>query len=76
MRRILLAAVLTSSLLAASPTHLLDPLLSFLFSLWTAPSDLDAGCGADPDGRCTTPSQPGPDAGCGADPSGWCNPGS
>jgi len=76
MRRILFAAALAAALAPTSPAHLLDPLWSFLSTLWAAPSGFDAGCGFDPNGNCNPAPQPQLDAGCGADPDGLCKPGS
>jgi hypothetical protein len=75
MRRILLAVALAASLAPMAPS-LLGPLQTLLSSLWGAPATLDAGCGFDPDGRCTTAPQPQLDEGCGFDPDGRCQPGS
>jgi hypothetical protein len=72
MRRTLVAVTLTTSLLA--PTWGQPPLGSlwtFLSSLWGG-AITDAGCGADPDGRCALAPQPTTDEGCGADPDGRC----
>jgi hypothetical protein len=73
MRRILLAAALTASLAATSPS-VFDSLWSLLSRLWSAPEAVDIGCGWDPNGRCQP--QPQSDIGCGFDPSGRCQPGS
>ena len=63
MRRTVIALTLIGSLI--SQPSLLDTFWSFLSTVW---SESDAGCGADPDGRCRP--APQPDAGCGADPDG------
>ena len=92
MRRTLLAVALAASLAPTSSPGFFHPLWSLLSALWTAPASQDAGCGADPSGRCApnlqTDEGPGwdpdgrsasalqTDAGCGADPDGRCNPGS
>jgi hypothetical protein len=75
MRRALLAAALTASLMTpgAGQTRLLDPLWSFLASLWTTPPTKE-GCGMDPSGLCRPAARPASDAGCGMDPNGRCNP--
>jgi hypothetical protein len=74
MRHTFAAVALTASLLtsAFNPSSLLDPLLSFLKSLWSAPAQSDIGCGWDPSGRCIP--QPQSDIGCGWDPDGRCIP--
>ena len=72
MRHILVAAVLTATLAAPAPSSLLGPFWDLLASLWSATASSDAGCGADPDGRCIPAAQPTSDIGCGADPDGWC----
>jgi len=74
MRRILLAAAFAATFAPTAPSHLLDPLWSFLSTLWAAPSALDEGCGFDPNGRCAP--QPQLDEGCGFDPDGRCETGS
>ncbi|HWM89823.1 MAG TPA: hypothetical protein VN493_03580 [Thermoanaerobaculia bacterium] len=66
MRRALIALALTASMLTSQPT-LVDSVWSFLSAIWSQSSP-DAGCGADPNGRCAP--QPRIDAGCGADPDG------
>jgi hypothetical protein len=65
MRKTLTALALTATLI--SQPALLDSFWTFLSSLWEE-STPDAGCGADPSGRCNP--QPQIDEGCGADPSG------
>ena len=70
MRKSLAALTLAAALAAGRPAFL-DQLWSLLTSLWSA-STADAGCGADPSGRCLLPPQT--DAGCIADPDGRCNP--
>ncbi|HWM91865.1 MAG TPA: hypothetical protein VN493_13955 [Thermoanaerobaculia bacterium] len=70
MRKALLTLALAGSLAAGRPA-LLDQLWSLLTSVWSASSP-DAGCIADPDGRCRP--APQTDEGCGADPSGGCRP--
>ena len=67
MRRTLIALALVGSL--ASQPSLLDTFWSFLSTIWSE-SGPDAGCGADPDGRCSPVPPPETDAGCGADPDG------
>lgn len=76
MRRALIAAALSTSLMApgAGPIHLLDPLWALFTSLWNAPATKE-GCGMDPNGRCKPAVQPSTDAGCGMDPDGRCKPG-
>jgi hypothetical protein len=71
MRRILLAVALTASLAPMAPSFF-GPLQALLSSLWDASATLDAGCGFDPDGRCTTTPQFQLDEGCGFDPDGRC----
>lgn len=70
MRRSLVAAALTASLLAG-PAQLFHPLWELLSSLWSGVTE-KAGGGADPDGRLAPAPQPPPttDAGAGADPFG------
>jgi hypothetical protein len=70
MRRSFAIFTVTTARLA-SPARpiLLDRIWSFLSAIWTGPST-DAGCGADPYGRCTPAAQPAVDAGCGMDPNG------
>jgi hypothetical protein len=70
MRRSFAIFAVTSTLLT-SPARpvLLDQIWSFLSAIWSGPS-IDAGCGADPYGRCTPVIQP--DEGCGMDPYGRC----
>ena len=70
MRKPLAALTLAAALAAGRPA-VLDQLWSLLTSLWSA-STADAGCGADPDGRCLPPPQT--DEGCIGDPNGRCNP--
>lgn len=74
MNRILFAVTLASSLLMSPATRSL--LVDQLSALWSEPST-KAGCGWDPNGRCTPVPQPQPetDAGCGMDPNG-CSQGS
>lgn len=72
MRRTLVAVTLASYLLSTPAGRFLQPLWDLVSSLWASPAQ--AGCGADPDGRCLP--QPQLDEGCGLDPSGRCNPGS
>ncbi|MBW8876428.1 MAG: hypothetical protein JF614_15785 [Acidobacteria bacterium] len=71
MRRALVAATLSASLLApmAGQSPLLGSLCSFLSSLWSG-ATADAGCGADPDGRCAPAPRPTTDEGGGWDPNG------
>jgi len=73
MRRSLAVFAVTTALLAAPAGRpvLLDRIWSVLSTIWSGPST-DAGCGWDPNGRCTPVVQP--DAGCGADPFGLCTP--
>jgi hypothetical protein len=63
MRRSLLALALAVPLL--SQPALVDTFWTLLSGVWE-----NAGCGADPDGRCATIPQPQVDEGCGADPDG------
>ena len=65
MRRTVIALALIGSLV--SQPSLLDTFWSFLSTIWSE-SNPDAGCGADPDGRCRP--APQQEAGCGADPNG------
>jgi len=74
MRRTLLAVALAASLAPTSSPGFFHQIWSLLSALWTVPASQDAGCGMDPNGRCTNVLQP--DEGCGMDPSGRCNPGS
>jgi hypothetical protein len=71
MRRSLAVFAVTTALLAAPAGRpvLLDRIWSVLSAIWSGPST-DAGCGADPYGRCTPVVQP--EEGCGADPYGRC----
>jgi hypothetical protein len=72
MRRSLVAAALTASLLAPGPgpAQLLHPLWALLSSLWSGAME-KAGGGADPDGlHAPAPPQPTTDAGGGWDPNG------
>jgi len=73
MRRAMFAVLFTSSLLAsaAHSPGLFDPLWGFLSSIWRGAA-ADAGCGADPYGRCGSAPQPTLDTGCGFDPYGQC----
>jgi len=76
MRKALFALAVASSLTV--PSSLLNSLGTLLDSIWHTASIAKAGCGADPDGRCTpapTPQTQG-DAGCGMDPDGRCKSGS
>lgn len=66
MRRTILLALLSASLLTA-PASSLDRLWSFLSSMW-APESIDAGCSLDPSGHCRP--APTTDEGCGLDPNG------
>lgn len=77
MRKALFAAALTASLLGgpAGRPDLFDPFFAFFSAIWNGQS-LDAGCGFDPNGRCTAAPQPQSDAGCGMDPWGRCLGGS
>ncbi len=80
MRRMFIAMAVTASLLTTAPSHLLDPLWALFSRIWSSSTPLqpqpDAGCGADPNGRCLPDPQPQPNAGCESDPSGRCNPSS
>lgn len=84
-----LAALLTVSWASAAPPsrqpaaqvaavpESLHQLWSRWAGLWSLlqAATLDAGCHADPDGRCASearPAAPSNDAGCHADPSGGC----
>jgi hypothetical protein len=71
MRRSLAVFAVTTALLAAPARRpvLLDRIWSFFSAIWSGPS-IDAGCGADPYGRCTSAPQPAVDEGCGWDPYG------
>lgn len=65
MRPTLLAVVLTASFATAPSLGFLEPLWSFLASF------AEAGCGADPFGRCNpAPQHPTLESGCGFDPLG------
>ena len=66
MRRTVIALALVGSLFT-QPT-LLDPIWSFLSSIWS--ESTDAGCGSDPNGKCIPAPPPESDAGCGSDPNG------
>jgi hypothetical protein len=68
MRRSLVAAALTASLLApgAGQPH---PLWAFLSSLWSGITEKEGG-GADPNGSHALAPRPTTDAGGGADPDG------
>ena len=69
MRRSLVAAALTASLLAG-PAQLLPPFWTLLSSLWSGAME-KAGGGADPFGlQAPAPPQPTTDAGGGWDPFG------
>jgi hypothetical protein len=75
MRRTLVAMAFTASLMTAVPSSLFDRFWTILSTVWgTTPSSTEAGCGADPNGRCLPAPQPHLDAGCGADPDGRCLP--
>jgi hypothetical protein len=76
MRRILLATALAAALAPTAGSTFLDPLWSFVSSLWGGQAARDEGCGFDPSGRCLAAPQAQPDEGCGMDPSGRCQPGS
>lgn len=52
---------------ASAPLDLFGRLWSFLSSFWSK-----NGCGADPDGLCTSTPTPTSENGCGIDPSGLC----
>lgn len=67
MRRSLLALALAVPLI--SQPALLDSFWSLLSAVW-AESSADAGCIADPSGRCAPAPQPQADEGCIADPNG------
>lgn len=72
MRRSLVAAALTASLLVPGPgpTQLLHPLWALLSSLWSGVTE-KAGGGADPFGlQAPAPPPPTTDEGGGADPFG------
>ncbi len=72
MRRSLVAAALTASLLApgSGPAQLFHPLWTLLPSLWSGVT-VKTGGGVDPDGRLApAPPQPTTDAGGGWDPFG------
>jgi hypothetical protein len=71
MRRSLVAAALTASLLAPGPgpAQMLHPLWTFLSLLWSGAME-KAGGGADPFGLQAPAPQPTTDAGGGADPNG------
>lgn len=69
MRRSLVAAALTASLLAG-PAQLFHPLWDLLSSLWSGVAEKEGG-GADPNGRLApAPPLPTTDAGAGWDPNG------
>jgi len=69
MRRSLVAAALTASLLAG-PAQLFHPLWDLLSSLWSGVTE-KAGGGADPNGlQAPAPPPPTTDAGGGWDPNG------
>ena len=71
MRRALLAATVTASLLTSGAgPGLLDQLWHLLSSAWGATETPDEGCGWDPYGRCLPAPAPQPDEGCGADAYG------
>jgi hypothetical protein len=71
MRRSLVAAALTASLLAPGPgsPQLLQPLWTLLSSLWSGALE-KAGAGWDPFGLQAPAARPTSDAGGGADPDG------
>lgn len=71
MRKALVAVAFTASLLASQAGRpvLLGQLWELLSAALSSPST-DAGCGADPYGRCTPVPQPTVDEGCGMDPYG------
>jgi len=83
MRTSLVALALAAALAGGLP---LETIWSFFTSAWSAAAD--AGCGLDPNGRCSPAPQtdvglgfdpvgstaPHSDAGCGFDPSGLCQP--
>jgi hypothetical protein len=72
MRRSLLVAAIAASLLnPGTSATLADSLWYLLSSAWAA---ADAGCGADPDGRCQPAPAPQIDEGCIGDPNGGCRP--
>ena len=73
MDRILVAIALSLSLGVAEPFHPLERLWNLLASFAEAPAS-EAGCGADPNGRCMPEPQPQGKAGCGADPDGKPKP--
>jgi len=69
MRRSLVAAALTASLLAG-PAQLFPPLWDLLSSLWSG-GTVKAGGGADPNGlQAPAPPLPTTDEGAGWDPNG------
>jgi len=89
MHRTLVATVLAGFLAAAAPSSLFDQFWNLVASLWTDSAFSDAGCGWDPNGRCTPAEEPGSrptdsgsnpientqaKAGCGWDPNGGCIP--
>ncbi|MFL6259752.1 MAG: hypothetical protein ACJ76Y_08580 [Thermoanaerobaculia bacterium] len=69
MRSMLVAVILTASLLASTPSGFQDRLWAFFSSLFDgtpAAQQLPtkAGCEMDPNGRCLSVSQPTLNAGC------------
>ncbi len=75
MRRTLLAVTITASLLTQGGSlGAAEQLWTLLAGLWSASTNIDAGCGWDPYGGCQPASSPQTDEGCVGDPYGACRP--
>jgi hypothetical protein len=72
MRRLLISAMLATSLIPLGSSTLSQQLWELAASFFAAPAAVDEGCGWDPSGRCQSSPQPQGDAGCGWDPDGRC----